>query len=306
MRIIHSRKRLKEKDNAFCNKFTLLTWILSIIKWKEFSNEVVLYTDRQTLQSIKNFGFEHLYDEINVDVLESEEFCKNIDFRWFWAMPKIISLYYETQYLNNEVVIADMDVFPMQDLSRCWTNAPVCVWSNKEYVEFKWIYPDLYNLSLAKSYKFPEWFTGKAKPLNTGIIHFKDNTSAKEYCEEVFKYVKFNDNCKNNSTVITMCNAEQRMLGEFLKHKNLTYTTVQPVNAGTINKNAVHTHGYKNRITNQKGILWNSNLLKMIQMSDSKMYEHLTSLKCFQSEKEFIESEDFKWVPELKQYYENS
>ena len=119
MRIVHARKQVFDHDSAFKNKFTLLVWILSILKWKEYGNEIVLYSDKITLSRIKKVGFEHLYNEINTDLFENGSQCKGIDFKWFWAMPKILALHYESYHLRNEVAVTDMDVVPTKIFPSC-------------------------------------------------------------------------------------------------------------------------------------------------------------------------------------------
>lgn len=52
-----------------------------------------------------------------------------------------------------------------------------------------------------------------------------------------------------------MCNAEQRMLGELVQAKQLSYSVMQPVNQGLFNRNGFHTHGYKCKIRNSNGLL---------------------------------------------------
>ena len=116
-----------------------------------------------------------MYNEINTTLLDNNsEVCKEIDFYCFWAMPKLLSYQYEEFTLGNDIVAADTDVVPMSDISRFWKNCNVAVWSNKEHIEFKSLYPSLEKLPKPDGYEFPEWFTGKAKTLNTGIIHVND------------------------------------------------------------------------------------------------------------------------------------
>ena len=303
MRIVHARKKVFISDYAFENKFILLTWILSIIYWKKYNNDIVLYTDNETLENIKKFGFETLYDEINTDLFENGDQCKDIDFRWFWAMPKILSLHYETQHLNKEVVIADMDIVPMSDLSRFWQNSSVCVWSNKEYLEFTSTYPDIKSLSLPKDYELPKWFSGEVKPLNTGILHFKKKKLANEYCNEVFKYVKGNDNCKENTDCVTMCNAEQRLLAEFLRYKDLPYQTIQPLDDGVFNKNAFHTHGFKSIINNENGLSWNTDILYLIKQENQLMYYKLIENPLFKEEREHFATNNKPIGSKIMKYY---
>ena len=288
MRVIHARKRIQEIDWGVKNKFNLLVWILSVLKWKELGNEVVLYADNKTLEDLKEFGIDTLYDEVNTDLLENSNLCDNIDFYYFWAMPKIISLYHETKELGNNVLVSDQDVVPTSDVSRLYNLANVLVWSNKEFYENEHLYPKLDCLSLPNNYCLPTWFSGKTKPLNTGVIHFRKKEDAVEYCNEVFKYVINNKNQKKNSKAVAMCNAEQRMIGEFLRNKRYTYATLQPANEGLFNRNAFHTHGYKNIVNNDNGVQWHCSLLKMIKDCDKKFYVKLINHDFFKEEKEYI------------------
>ena len=304
MKIIHARKRVWESDIAFSNKMSLLVWVLSIIKWKEYGNTLKLYCDKTTLEDIKKIGFDILYDEIDSDYLESQEACKDINFYWFWAMPKLLSLRHEVVDLVNDVVVVDQDVVPMSDVSRMWTNSDVAVWSNKEYVETRAVYKKLHELSLPKDYKIPEWFCGKAKPLNTGIIHIKNKDIVDFYTSEIIKWCKNNENEKCNTRGQTMCNPEQRMLGEIVKHKNLTYSVMQPINEGLFNRNGFHTHGYKNIIKNENGLQWHLSLLLMIREKNIYMFNILMNNDIFKEEKDYFAKNGYYCdkVKELKIY----
>ena len=288
MRIVQARKRVWNIDYCFANKFNLLVWVLSILKWKEYGNQVVLYTDTETLEEIKKIGFDTLYDEINTELFDKGAICENINFEYYWAMPKIIALHYETYHLGNKnVVVSDQDVVPMKDFNHLFSLADCTVWSNKEHVEVRSIYPRLHELSLPHNYELPKWYKGLARPLNTGLLHFRKNKHAIEFCDEVFKYVKDNTNDKKNTKCIAMCNAEQRMLGEFLNWKGLTYGTIQPNNQGLFNTNAFHTHGYKNVIGNNN-LDWNCKLLNMIKPLNYILYNKLIDNKIFEEEKNNI------------------
>lgn len=294
MKIIHTRKRVFENgDHIFVHKMSLLVWVLSIIKWKELGNSIKLYCDKKTLEDINKFGFGLLYDEIDDTYLENLEVCKDLDFYYYWAMPKLLALRHEVVDLKNDVVIADQDVVPMKDLTSRWKNSDVTVWSNKEFVELRSIYPKLYNLSLPKGYKLPEWFTGVAKPLNTGILHIKNKDIVDMYTAEALKMSRKNKNEKKNSNCITMCNVEQRLLGEIVKHKGLSYSVIQPISGGLFNRNGFHTHGYKNYVKNSESLLWNLNLLLMIREKNVYMFNILIKNEMFKEEKEYFDKNGY-------------
>lgn len=306
MRIVHARSKVFAKDHAFENKFSVLVWILALLKWKEFGHSLVLYTDEFVLNKIKEFKFEHLYDEINTSLLEDKDKTKykNLDFYLYWAMPKLIALWYEKLELNNDVVITDQDVVPMQDWSRFWKSADVTVWSNKEFTEFKATYPALFALSTPENYIFPKWIRGEAKPLNTGVLHIRDPKVVKFYLEAAFGIALNNKNTKNNTNCQTMCNAEQRFLGEVISYKRLSYNTIQPIDKGLFNKNGFHTHGYKAFILNKNGLQWHLNLLLMIKKLDEKMFESLLNHPKFKEEKNYFKENGYtcEVVSELQQY----
>lgn len=303
MRIIHSRKKVFNKDFAFENSFTLLVWILSILKWKEYKNEIVLYTDDETLEKIKAYGFDTLYDEINTEYLSDTNNFLDIDLYYFWAMPKLLAYKHEALDLNNDVVIADTDVVPMSNISRFWYNCDVAVWSNKEFVEFKSIYPNLKDLPLPDNYILPKWYSGTAKPLNTGIIHIKNTEIIKQYLEEALKMSTKVD-CTGYSMVVPMCNAEQRTLGEIVNHNKLSLQVVQPINKGLFNKNAFHTHGYKRNLSGKRKVQFNCNLLMMIKDLDKELYLKLIEKDMFDSERKMLIENNYNvpYVKELQQY----
>lgn len=311
MRIIHARRKVFDKDYAFENKMTLLVWILSIIKWKEYNNTIKLYCDNYTLENIKKIGFDILYNEIDSTYLEDKNVCNGINFNWYWAMPKLLALRHEVIDLGNNIVIADQDVVPMSDVSRMWNNTDIAVWSNKEYYETRSVYNKLQEISLPENYKLPEWFTGIARPLNTGILHIKSKEIVELFTGEALKWVRNNQNNKKNTRCQTMCNVEQRMLGEFLTGTGRGYYTVQPINAGIFNKNAIHTHGYKDFIEKLKDNKpevyerWIINILLMIRKSNKVYFNKLINLKEFSDEKKYFEKNGYEVkevIEELKQY----
>lgn len=291
MRVVHARKRIGEVDSALTDKFNILVWALSVLRWKQFNNEIVLYTDTATLNDLKIYGIDKLYDEVDTGLFEESSICNGIDMYLFWAMPKILSLHYETKCLGNNVLVADQDVVPERNLSDLYDAANVLVWSDREFVEDRRVYPEIFKLSLPSGYELPNWFSGNEKPLNTGIIHFRKNKDAIEYCDEVIKYVRYNRNPKNNNRVVTMCNAEQRMMGEWLHHKRYSYMTVQPKNEGLFNSNAFHTHGYKTIISNRNSLDWNLKMLEKIKECNEEYYNTLLELDLFKEEKSYINGE---------------
>lgn len=303
MRLIHTRKRVFDFDKIFTQKISLLTWVLSILKIKEFGHQAVLYTDTKTLEDVKQFGFEDLYDEINTTYLEDEEVCKGINFHWFWAMPKLLAYKHELEIGNNPLMI-DEDLVLMVDIENKTQVLPLTVWNNKEFLIYKGTYPSLDNLSTHENYEFPKWFKGNIKPLNSGILYFKRPQIALEYLEEVFRFVINNNNNKNNTMTQTMCTAEQRFLGEYVKYKGFSPYTIQPTNEGFFNKNGFHLCGYKGYITRTGDLQWNLNILIAIKKINSAMFKKLINHELFEVEKQYFNEHGYtcEEIKELARY----
>jgi hypothetical protein len=113
-----------------------------------------------------------------------------------------------------------------------------------------------------------------------------------------------NLNPLNNTNCVTMCNVEQRLLGELIEAERGTYNVTQPLNQGLFNRNAIHTHGYKAKVKNATGLKWHLNLLLMIRKLDEQMFESLLEQSMFTQEKNYFEVNGYNCeiVPELQQY----
>ncbi len=308
MRIVHARMKVFNLDGAFLDDFILATWMLSALKWKALGNDLIMYTDAETFENMKAVHLDELYDQIDTKSLTEE--TENIDLRFFWATPKLASLKKEIKkgYLP---IISDTDVIPMSPkIMELFNNTKdLIVYSTKEFKEFHTIYPRLENISFPENYKLPKWFTGFAKPLNTAVLWFKDQSTAKFYLDEAFKIMIGNQNTKKNSTAQTMCNAEQRLLGEIVNYKSLSFNVVQPIDQGIINSFAIHTHGYKQyfvKYDRTQKLAWVLNLLAMIKDLNNEFYNKIINLPIFEAEKLQIEnnSNPIPFVEELKIYNE--
>ena len=72
MRLIHSRRKIKEKDTIFELRFTFLMWAAAVVKANALGFETVMYTDKPTLEKMKEFGLDKVYSHVDTEVLEGE------------------------------------------------------------------------------------------------------------------------------------------------------------------------------------------------------------------------------------------
>lgn len=305
MKVIHSRKYIY--NDKWANDINvLLVWFLSAIMWKHFGYDMCLYIDKHNLKLLSKYHIEELYDEINTSYFHSYKTFKNVNMQLFWALPKLKSFYHELIELGNDCVACDTDVVPIKDLKHMWTNAELVVWSNNEFKEMKNIYPDKKNLSTPRKYTYPEWVKFNAQPLNTGIIHFRRKEIAEEYLKEVFRFAYKNKNKLKNTSVQTMCVAEQLFIGNYALNKGISYTCIQPLKHSVFNRNAFHTHSYKAFLTIDTDLaqLWSIDLLLMIKKFRPEYFEKLIVLEDFKVQKVYFDTYGYTWapVPELDRY----
>lgn len=311
-RVIQSRKKvnLEKEDRIFSDKFELVSWVLSIIKWKELGYSVNFYTDSATLKKMKEFKINDLYDNVNISLLDNPWNTEDIDFKPFWAMSKIIAYKHEIE-LGENPIICDTDIIPMDsNIDRTWNNSDTIVWSNKEQLIHTGVYPKLSALSLPEGYTIPSWFSGKQSPLNTGVLFFRNTKYANEYINNIMAWVKNNKNEKNNTACVTMCNAEQRMLGEYLHYRDLGYYTIQGINESIFSKLAIHTHGYKDywkkmlKYDPSVSLNLTLNFLLMLRKSNEEYFNILINHELFKEEKDYFERNGYKCeiIKELQQY----
>ena len=299
MRFVHTRKKIFDNDNGwniFSDKYGLLMWYLSALQIKKLGHTAVMYTDEETLEHMKSVHLDELYDIINTDVYKAD--YEGINFRDFWALPKIYAFMYELDNFDNTVMI-DTDLILFKNLN--YNNADVSVWANKEYKEIRGIYCDIKDVSLPVGYTFPDWFNAESQPLNTGILHFRNKQRAKEYCQEIIRFSQNNLNSKGNTQSQLMCFAEQRLLGAYIDGHKMTYMTVQPLNQGVFNKNGFHALVHKYDLFNYPNKKKDAILSMLLLIRDISpvFYAKISRMDLFKEERAELKTID---VDSLKTY----
>lgn len=94
MKAIHSYKRFNGKFVGL----QLLTQLLSVVKWKHVNPDIPfhLYTCTKTLQEFKRYGLDEIYDQVNLQVLDSYPLDR-INNDVFWASPKLWTMKHQTE-----------------------------------------------------------------------------------------------------------------------------------------------------------------------------------------------------------------
>lgn len=272
MKVIHSRWYIKNRKEI--DALTLLSWYASIIMWHKLGYSLKMYADIPTLEIMKKYFLDELYDEIDTTLLENE---KTIDRELFWAMPKILSYKKETKE-GNDVIVSDTDIIPFIDFKDWFNTYDLVVWSQKEYFGKGSIYLPKEQISTAPNYKYPKWFSWNARPFNTGIIYFKYEKDKKLFIESTFDFIKDFVNNKDNNCLHTMCHVEQRFIAEIAKVNGLKVGTIQQMSDGSLNRNGFHAYIYKNIADNYMLDIY---LLNLIKENNQSLYERISNLSIF-------------------------
>lgn len=300
MRVIQSRIfiRFFGSEEKSINRTALLVWYLSAIRWRKLGYTPVFYADETIKQIMDEYFLTELYDEINVDMLNAIDEEK-VNKTAFWAVSKLLSFANETE----PCIVSDIDIVPWKD--------PIYLINTNDIVCFKKEFPEMFaydikpeEISVPEGYRFPGWFSWKAQPLNAGIMYIKNNRFKKLYLDEAFKYIENNHNDKTNSNTITMCFAEQRIIGEIAETFKQKVGCYQPPLSRAISKDVWHTYRFKTS-EDTDDFHWNMHYLKTLRDEDELYFTKIIQLPIFSDLKEYIDEYGWEYqIPEIFKYIE--
>lgn len=98
----------KREDNKW-NEYSFAVQLLSILSWKKFHGRIVLYTNEEHLEDLRERGIDKYYDAIDTETLKR---CPDMDKSKYWAFGKI----YVASKQTEPFVLVDTDL---------WIDAPL-------------------------------------------------------------------------------------------------------------------------------------------------------------------------------------
>lgn len=298
MRVIHARMQIFHSHQM--SSLELITWYLSILAWKMQGHQVIFYCDEANYTFIKRLHIDTLYDEINKDLFKNIKL--QCDLKTFWAAPKLLA--YQNEGIDT--IVSDIDLFPLEDLSRFWKDYDIVVYANKEILGIH-PYPPKEYLSTAENYTFPSWMNWEVQPLNTAITYFKNVEQKKEFLDTAFDYMNNNYGLKNNRMGVDMVFAEQRILAMCAAKSQATVGIVQPLNSRCINKNAVHLWVYKS-LSSDILLPYNLYLFELLHNINYDLWNSLRDIEELKYLFEYVDKNGFVYaIPGIFQLidYEN-
>ncbi len=237
------------KGGWLSTRYNLYSWALSCLKFKQFYDDVELYTDQ--------FGKELLIDKLQLPYTKVHVVLNNLDHysSKLWALGKIY-----TYSLQNEPFLhADSDVYIWEKLPRSLTASPI--FAQNSEVDFP-RYLEVYNTIVSDFTNPPEALTEiydrthQIMAFNAGIIGGNDIGFFKNYTKQIFDFI--NSNTQNLPLVdVGILNmVYEQQLGyslaikenievNFLRQNvDASFTRVMDFHLLPVKDNYIHTVGY--------------------------------------------------------------
>jgi|688.fasta_scaffold102588_4 hypothetical protein len=198
--------------------FEFLYLAISTHLWKKLNGPTKLICDSVFFDSVKNYGIDWMWDEIDTTTLKL--LPNNIDYNIFWTYPKMFAQFKQ----KERFAIIDADLFINNYLKDFKEDI---IYVHEEVDSDNQVYP------FQNETKFQDLFEG----INPGLNHNAINTSLIVYnnlnilyqLEEITQ--KFIELCNNDfshpdKNWIYTIFCEQKVLGNVVKSNGFTYKSI--------------------------------------------------------------------------------
>jgi len=215
------------KQNKQFEEIDYLTQLTSILYWKKYYGEIKLYCNNMFLQSIKKYGLDKEYSEINTHLFENSPYKKYAEV--FWSFSKIYAI---ADIAKKEQAFCAIDT----DL---WIAKPNMLRSDIDILFYHKEYAD----TLAQQTAYPDatnWlesniasqFNWKISPRNGAIMCFNSNFKDivqvwQDMCITVMENTNITDLAHLNKDSHTIF-IEQRLLPTLATKLEATISQVLP------------------------------------------------------------------------------
>lgn len=288
MKVIQTRFFIEtaNSNSPIQDRTSLLVWLLSVLYWKRFGYDPILYTDPITKEFFDTIGLSQLYSDI---VLMDNE---DINTKVFWASAKILSAKKFIQdHPDEEFMISDLDFIPLADPATFAGSKNDLVTFYHEYAK---AYDDPSVIGINPNYVIPDFYTGKIDPINTCLLYIqKPNIEIfDKYLDIEIDFMNYHyEFIDGDSSNKLMTFLEQRLFAEYIHANNINVVYTCPKNKSIFNVNGIHTGVYKSfeKIEYWKWISW---YLKMIHDEFPEWYSKIINLEMYADIKEIIETRE--------------
>lgn len=226
--------RWKEDENRFIydngipyNKyilhdFEIIIVNLSILTWKLYNGPIELYTNEEGLQIFKDLKLDHLYDKIDITLIEEQKKKYNIDETLFWAAHKLMVM----SKLKTPFTILDLDLFVERKLEDMgFFDNDIGLFHFETHGITYMPFPP--NIKGYNKVDWPENWDWDSYPVNVALLYFGNQDALDMYTKIALEYMHNNNEPSIYDVYKTrMVFAEQRILGELVDKTDFTTTAI--------------------------------------------------------------------------------
>lgn len=215
IKAIHVFQKRIEND---WNELSFAVQLLSIVSWKKYHGKIVLYTNEEHLQDLKDRGIDVLYDEIDTETLKA---CPSVETNKYWAFEKI----YVASLQEEPFVLLDNDL---------WLEAPLQFNENLAVQGFHFESFDVnfpYNRYMDFDNSLPEKWIGRwnkeLMPFNTAILFMNNKALVQEWYKCALEIAQQPNQIEVDQAVYSyyMTFIEQRLLPMISYEMGMPYGT---------------------------------------------------------------------------------
>lgn len=277
MKAIHILSTAPAGENYCPLFYELAAMVLSALLWREHNGKICLYTDRRAFQFIEQTELSGIWDEIDLQVLDS--LPEDIDWSIFWAGAKLIVLQKEMA----PVAMIDTDLFMWQNILHLCNDHQLVVLHRESLID---CYLPKNKLPIAEGYNYPEGLDWTIEPCNTAFSFFDDNEFKDLYVREAIHFMKGNTKKTNDGTA-RMVFAEQRLLAMLANREGVDIKTIVDNPFASDNKIFTHLWGSKRlaRKNPVQRVQLEDAILQNIRKLSVPVYEKLSGMNQSRLEK---------------------
>lgn len=212
----------QSKEDGKYEYINYLVQLASILFWKKNGGTISLYCNSKFLNSIKKWGIDKLYHEINTDCLDEISFSQYIEKYWSFCKIQSAKKISESQ---KEFVILDTDL---------WIQDPISIDNSFQFIGYHpemimnhpknpYISPD--NFMSNDDLKLFDW---KVDPINCAIMYFNSSGLIEEWFRWVIKVINNNKDKEVRNISKDTIFIEQRLLPTIAVSLGMKIGTILP------------------------------------------------------------------------------
>lgn len=191
-----SKPAMIDNDEYSEKPFSLMTMVLSALKWRENNGGIKLYTDKPCYDYYDSLDLLPLWDR-GVDTEAMDNIPNSIKPDVFFAAGKFYGL--ENEPLGN--VCIDRDIIAWKDISHKIGDNKLTV-AHREPVGYNFGYIPQEKLVSPAGYEFEEDLNWDINPCNTSVMSIQDPEFKRRYLKNFKEYTIGNNDSKLKHDIV--------------------------------------------------------------------------------------------------------